>query len=324
MKRKLLAIAILPVGAAVLFGCASVDLPETVFSESIWNPLGLRQSFAASEPPVRIGLVNRDTGICDARIWWDVREQLPWTKLCRALSTRLKRQVQIEELKPFQIAAHLESGRIDFALLSDDDYERMVADGDRSVVIAQAEPLERSGLIVASAKSSISSIGQIKGKRFAFGPRGDPVLHCGAAAALSAAGVSLDDIQREVFPPNALQYHLLPSEAAAEVVYGFTGVGVIDRREYERFPESGGKMIPLSFSKDQFVVLAETPPVDFGPFVASPKTDPKLVETVRTFLLDDQPRTVKALFSLGLARFHPPQPPSSARPSMSGERDAPG
>ena len=169
-------------------------------------------------------------------------------------------------LKPFQVAAHLQSGRIDFAFLSARQYLNVVEEfGELGHVIAVSDVLERQGLIVADANSDIHSFGDIAGERFSFGPTGDAVLDVKARATLQANGVSDDDIKKELLPiPNSSQHHISSAESAFEIAFGIgTHVGVIDKSEYEDYPDTGGSFLLRIFGKDNFRVLGETDEVRF-------------------------------------------------------------
>ena len=222
--------------------------------------------------------------------------------------------VQISQLKPFQVAAPLQSGRVEFAFLSADDYVNLAKEfGDLGDVIAVSDVLERQGLIVAEAKSKIYSIADIPGHRFSFGPANDPVLDKGARNALLAEGVKADQIKKELLPiPNTFQHHISSAESAYEIAYGIgTHVGVIDKSEYEDYPESGGSFLLRTFSKDSFRILGETEKVRFdtipeGPFIASDDTDVELVGRVRDFLVDAGEDEQPAFRAMGLAGFIPP------------------
>lgn len=294
------------VALAAVCGCKS-DSTQTAFSQSVWDPFGLVRVFSPEQEPIRIAVVTDGRTAWDVSAWWDLRSRTPWTDLSRELARHTGRPVQIEPMKLFQVAAHLDSGYVDFALLSDTQIEAMKNFHDQFDVIARADMTDRTGLIVTKANSDIHSIADIAGHRFAFGPRGDPVLHYGAAAKLESSGVSLDKVQRELLPFNALQYHVNSLEVAKEVAYGTTGVGVIARSDYEKFAETGGHLLPLSFSKDQFRVLGETSPLDFGPFVASRRTDPEIVRSVTDFLVDaatEQPQVTRSLGVTAFASVH--------------------
>ena len=292
----------------VIAGCSQAS-----FSESLWNPFKLELNFDLTERPVRIGIVHSQEGLLALENWFLVRQAPPYARLRDRLARHLGCGVQVQELKPFQIAAHLQSGRIQYALVSDEDYETIIEPGPVGEVLALAVPLTRRGLIVASAKSDIHHLADIEGKRFAFGPKNDPVLAVAALKALEAAGVAKDDIQKELLPiiPNIdwLQYHISSQEAAKEIVYGIgTAVGVIEGAEYEAFPETGGRLIPLRLAKDGFRVLGETETIRSetslaGPFIASAQADPETTRKVVEFLSTAHTESRKALHDVGLARF---------------------
>jgi ABC-type phosphate/phosphonate transport system substrate-binding protein len=324
MTRRITATLAL-LGFALAGGCF-----EATFSESIWDPAHLQPLYFGKDP-VRIGLVQADgeDSLLNAVAWLQMKRP-PWYALQRELSNELKRPVVVQTLKPFQVAAHLASGRIQIGMLPAADYLELIKDeelaegGTLGEVLALSEAGERRGLVVASAKSGIQSVADIKGRRFAFGPKGDPVLHEAALACLEREGLAVDDIAREIVPiPGSLQFHISSAEAAKEVVYGFgvgkerTEAGVIEEWDYEDFPETGGRLLPLiRFSKDQFRVLARTDPVATriladGPVLASPDADPDLAATVRNFLLAAADKHQGALRDLGVKRFRPP--PSDAQ-----------
>lgn len=297
----------------ILLGLISVSgchdpLSGGAFSRTFWNPFGVEPLFGLGVKPIRIGVVPETNTMLDVRTWWDVRERTPWTLLQRELARHTGRPVQIEQLQPFQVAAHLESGRLDFALFTTEQCHALMKKGKICHVIAQAKTTDRTGLIVASASSDIASMKEIAGRRFAFGPPGDPVLHYAASAALEAVGVSNEAIKREIVPLNSLQYHINSQEIAKEVVYGTTKAGVIERSEYQEYPQTGGRFLPLRFSKDQFRILGETTPVMLGPVVASNHADPELVESVRSFLISVDARRPQVAWSLGIAGFTGTEP----------------
>ncbi len=293
----------------------SAGCSQTSFSESVWNPFHLEFNFDITQDPLRIGIVYSGEGLLTLEKWFLLRKAPPYARLRSELGRHLGCAVQFMELEPFQIAAHLQSGRIQYALVSDKDYQIMTEAGASGLIVASAAPLTRRGVIVASAKSSIQSLAEIKGRRFAFGPKDDPVLAVAALAALESAGVGKGDIKKELLPviPNAewLQYHISSFEAAKEIVYGLgTEVGVIEAAEYESFPDTGGRLIPLRLAKDNFRVLGETETVRSqttlaGPFIASPQADPEVTRKVVEFLSTAHTKTPKALHNVGLARFEP-------------------
>ncbi len=299
-------------------GCQSSESREF----TLWNPFGFRNPFQPDQPPLRIGMVADTQGVFDPRTWVETFKTPPWEELSKHLSSELKRPVQVEPLTADQIAFHLQSGRIQFALVSGADVDRILGKTQAFLEIARAEAATRKGVIVADADSGIRSMSELKGKRFAFGPSGDPILDTAAKEALRKAGVTIDDLKREILPiPGTLQYHLSSFEVAKEIVYGGTPAGVMDQDEFESLPERGGKFTWKGFtlSRDQFTVLGATDGVPLDTiedarFLASKTADAALVERLRHVLLEMDRRRREACLSLGFRRF---TPPSGSAPSGS-------
>lgn len=297
--------------AALSAGCQQ----GPTFSKTILNPLNLPLPFLPYEKPVRVGVAHQHGGIFDPSRWDIAQVGSPWTPLRGRLEHHLGRPVQIEDMEPFQIVAHLNSGRLDFAVLPAKDYVALEKDiGDAGKVIAVSQVQARQGLIVARVSSSIQSIGDLKGKRFAFGPAGDVVLDLAAKEALRTGGVNPDELQKELLPvPNTFQHHISANESAYEVVYGIgTEAGVIEQADYDAYPQSGGSILLRTFAKDNFKVLGQTSPVSIdtipeGPVLAAKHTDDKLVGSVQSFLLSAQKDEPAAMRTLGLSGFHAPQ-----------------
>ena len=301
---------------AMIAGCEQKQQNVTVF-----NPFGLKAPFGLDQPPVRIGIAAQPRGILDPAGWDVLGVGSPWNPLRDALQKKLKAPVQIEPMKPFQIAANLKSGRLSFGFMSADDYADSAAQmGGFGHVIAFSEQATRQGLIVANARSDIRSIPEISGRRFSFGPPGDPVLDLATKEALQAAGLPLEAIAKELLAlnretlitVNAHQHHINADESAYEIAYLIgTDAGVIEASDYQRWPETGGNMLLRTFSKDQFRVLGKTKTVkvetiEDGPFIASDSADPHLVDQVAAFLLAADRNNPKPLRTLGLDRFKSP------------------
>ncbi len=270
--------------------------------------------FLPYQQPIRIGIVHRSAGVFDPTTWDQKGMGSPWNPLRIELERVLNKPVQIEDLKLFQLAAHLQSGRLDFAFFSADDYTELKKEfGQVGKVLAISKVSKRQGLIVARADSDVRSIEDIRGRRFAFGPRGDRVLFDAALAALEASGVKPEEIKKEILPiPNSYQYHISSAEAAFEVVYGLgTEVGVIDAADYEEYPDSGGSFLLRSFGKDNFRILVRTKEISEetiaeGPFLASAEADPEDVKRVVEFLLARTAKQKRVFAAMGLSGFQPP------------------
>ncbi len=277
------------------------------FSTTFWNPLGLKLPFSPDVEPIRVGVVADGSDgwniSWDVRAWWDMQAKAPFSELRGALQATLNKPVQISALKPFQVAAHLESGRLDFALLTDAQLEEVKKDSKEFELVARAKLAGRTGLIVSKADSDIQSIKDVAGQRFSFGPRGDAVYHYATLAALQEQGITINDIQKEIIPIQTLQYHISAAESAKEIAFGLTTVGVIDKDEYEALSDTGATLLPPRPAKDQFRVLGATKMIALGPFVASKHCDSETVATVRRLLLEADHERPTMVASLGIASF---------------------
>ncbi len=298
----------------LLASCVGAGCSEQTFSSSILNPFEFKLPFVPQKEPVRIGIVSQQVGLFDPSTWKIGEVGSPWTPLRLRLERYLDSPVQISPLKPFQVAAHLQSGRVDFAFVSARQFIDLSKEfGDLGSVIAVSDILERQGLIVADSNSEIKTLADIPGNRFSFGPAGDSVLDTKARETLMANGVGIDTIKKELLPiPNTFQHHISSAESAYEIAYGIgTSVGVIDKTEYLDYPESGGSFLLRTFGKDSFRVLAETDPVRVetipeGPFIAAGDTDEELIQRVQGFLLSASENDQPALNAMGLAGFVTP------------------
>lgn len=265
-------------------------------------------------PPVRVAIVADARGIFDPQQWARRMRPPPWTSLSEELAECLRRPVQIETLEPDQIAFHLESGRLHFAFVSAEALEQMTESAPDYRIIAVSQARRRQGVIVARAGSGVKSIADLKGRRFAFGPRGDDIMDRATVEALEAGGVRLADLSREILPiPGLYQHHISSFEAAKEVAFGLgTDAGVVEAAEFDAYPATGGKLGLWGprFSKDMFVELGRTrevvtPTIDGGSFIAAHWVSPDLVAAVRRFLLDADECHPQVTRGLGLAQFRP-------------------
>jgi len=217
------------------------------------------------------------------------------------------RLLQFEVLTPRQIRVHLSSGREAFALVNATEYAEVSRGGDAAVLataVNAAGKTERVGLIVTGTGSPIQSLADLKGKRFDFGPKGDPLLDTAAVCALARAGVRLSDIEKDKLLG---RYHHIGSlEVARAVVYEKVPAGIVDAAEYEKWPPHGGSFLLGTVSRDQVRVLYRTEPVPEMAVVASKRADPALVEKVRKYFLEEINRKQLAVLSwLGVNGFVP-------------------
>lgn len=215
-------------------------------------------------------------------------------------------------LSPSGIASHLAAGRHQFAILTATEYASITDVSNLELVAAgvgEGGSQMYKGLILASAKSDVQSLADVRGKRFAFGPAKDLLLDYAAHTALSDAGVSDKDIKDEIpLPPLfAKRIHLANSGDIAKTIAFDGGVpaGVVDEATYKALPDSGGSFL-TGPSKDLFRQLGETPAVPGMIVVAGIKADPVTVQKMKAFLLervrpDKEPEICKQMKVSGFA-----------------------
>jgi len=282
---------------------------------SLLDPFGLgREIFGIGKEPVRVGITLVHT---------DKYEAAPWLPMQRQMQRVLKQPVQFEPLQPLQIKAHLASGRLQFAMVCKNEEAEILAEPGIGRVIAS--PVFEEGanrnraLLVVSADSDTESIEQLRGQRIAFGPIGNPLTHVAAMAMLEKNGIPRDTIPRELLPiPGTLRHHLNSFESAKAVIYE-RGLGIaagfVDKKDYDKWPDTGGSLLLLRISKDQLRILGETeavPSLPDGPVLAGAKTDEALVDRFTTFLMEELPKNRSICSRLGLIRYQGTQPDTSA------------
>lgn len=307
--------------AAVLLAIVTAGCQQQDRGYSVFNPFNLKLPFLPHQDPVRIGIAADTKGVFDPETWDLLGMGSPWNPLAKELEKSLNRPVQIERLQPFQVAAQVQTGRLDFGLVGASDYLALSDEfGDLGEIVAVSDNAERKGLIVANARSDIHTIEDLRGKRFSFGPPGDPVLDMGAKKALEDAGLPVSELQKEVvainkktlLTVNSLQHHISANESAYEIAYGLgTHAGVIEADDYDRWPETGGSMLLRTYAKDRFRILGATEEIKLdtmpeGPVIVSKETDPELRSKVSDFLLSAHARHRDALMAMGMERFRLP------------------
>ncbi len=328
--RLLCGLLFAPVLGAVL-GCVTRgDAPPIDFR--ILDPFKLRNTIVGfGKPPVRVGVTHTMRVDPDAAA---PSEDLQW-----AMQSALAHPVQFEVLQPFQIKAHLQSGRLQFAMIADEQQAEILDEPGVARVVAHPvfEPgaNEKCGLLITAADSDITAIDQLKGRRIAFGRRGHPITHVAAMRFLEDHGVPMDSIPRQLVPlPGSLQHHISSPETAWSVVhesekqFGALGVaaGFILKSDYDTWPETGGNYLLRQLAKSQVRVLGETPPIPDipdGPVLVSDQTDAELAGRFEKFLLEDLPRNRQVCKTIGLVRYEradaAPTTTTSAQPAQAAE-----
>lgn len=266
-------------------------------SPSLFAPL---ETLLGLSPPVRLGVTE---------IHINPFVPPPWQPLQEQLKRILGRDVQVLQLKPFQICAKLSLGQLDFAMVSAGDYLEIGGQPTCRILAVPVNPdlsMQKHALIVTADNSGLQSLDQLKGRRFAFGPANDPLLHIAPVDALIQAGVNIDQLTKEILPP--FGFHISSHEAAKAALYGGVQAAVVDEQEFTSWPEQVSGLFKTALPRGSFRVLAKTKPVPNGPFLAGSKTDPQMVERVRTFLLEESANQPELLKALGIGGFRQGSP----------------
>ena len=228
----------------------------------------------------------------------------PWLPLQERMSDALGRKVQVLQLKPFQIQAKFTRGELDFALVSATQYFRIARQPNCTVLATTSSPDGQTtsrGLIIVGADSAVQSLAELKGKRFAFGPIQDPILHIAAVDALMQAGVAPSDLTPELLPP--FGFHVNAFEAAKSVLYEGVTAAVVDQRTFDGWQASGGNVLAGTLSRDRFRVVAKTDPVPNNVFLAGSKTEAGLIQRVQEFIVGPASGNAEILDAMGIGGF---------------------
>lgn len=189
------------------------------------------------------------------------------------------------------IAQHLRNGSFQFAILSSGEFSLIKDPAGLEAVASglfEKGGATQKGLVVCKKDSKIEKIADLKGKRFAFGPAKDLLYDYAARNALQYGGVADKDLLRELVPPYTLtgRIHLgSGADVAKTVAFDLTvPAGVIDEATFNAMPEKGGSFLSGP-SRDMFRVIGVTDPVPGMIVLAGPKSDPVMVQKMRTFLI---------------------------------------
>lgn len=254
--------------------------------------------------PVRVGVTKIDL----------IGPQLlpRWHALQVDLALKLNRPVQFEVLSPRQIRTHLADGRLTLALLDAVEYAQIAPAGHHvllATAVNSAGRTERVGLIITKSGSDVTAIDQLKGCRFDFGPKGDPLLDAAGVIALHRAGIGLDELEKSPLLGGRYR-HISSGEVAKAVAYERpVAAGIIDEADYERWPEKGGVPVLGTLSRDRVRILGRTVAVPELTVVASRQADPKMIETLRRyFTVELNRKSIGVLSWMGVRGFRPADP----------------
>jgi phosphonate transport system substrate-binding protein len=182
--------------------------------------------------------------------------QQRFAPLTRYLGEETGREVVLRIAKDY--AEHLQqTGRdsLDIAFLGPAPYVELVAAyGKRPLLTRleiQGKPFFR-GYVIVRQDSPLTGLGDLRGRRFAFGDPGSTMSHLVPRYMLQRAGVALDEL---------FEYRFLGSHAnvALGVLTGDFDAGAVKQEVYDQYAPRGLKP------------LAESPPISEHLFVASRK-----------------------------------------------------
>ncbi len=231
----------------------------------------------------------------------------PYEELRQALKDHMDRPVRLQLCAPFQCELYLSGGFCQFAFVPPTVYARL-ADRGRFPVLAASADLrgrrERPALLIVRSDSEIESVADLRGKVVAFGPSIDGRTCVAALDLLERNGVTRDDLKKELLPlPGSLKHIAEGRALVRSVSSGSSDAGFLDQADWERMVAGEGDDAAADVSRLR--ILAETKPLPDILLIASPKTAPALVETVRAFMLASGRQHPATLKPLALSGYEP-------------------
>ena len=139
-----------------------------------------------------------------------------------------------------------------------------------------------AGAIIARKGSGITKLSDIKGKRMVFGPMLAPTGYLAEYDLMLRSGIDPErDLAYYAIPPGSFKHEKL----IYAVLYGQFDVAAAPMLDLEMMVKEG-KIVA-----DDFVILAQTPPIPYCTFGAAKDTDPKIIAKVRQALMELTPET---------------------------------
>ncbi|MBA3015895.1 MAG: phosphate/phosphite/phosphonate ABC transporter substrate-binding protein [Proteobacteria bacterium] len=135
------------------------------------------------------------------------------------------------------------------------------------------------GLVVTTQKSGIKSLEDLKGKRMIFGPMLAPTTFMSQVYALKKLGFDIDtDLASYSFPSGSFKHEKL----IYSVEFGKYDAGAFPYLDFETMEQQG------KINRNDYIILAEGPPVPYCNFAVTQKTDEKLAQEFKKVLLGIQ------------------------------------
>jgi phosphonate transport system substrate-binding protein len=193
-----------------------------------------------------------------------------FTPLADYLSRELKRPVIIEIASSYAVhIRNIGTDSVDIALLGPASYVLMTSEYGRRPILAVFESNGTKtfrGAIIAKKDSPISSISQLKGKKFAFGDKASTMGHLVPRYMLLKKGVDVSDLAGHAFLSNQ-------ENACLAVLAGDFDAAAVKEEVFSEYEQKGLKAIAFS------------PEVQDHVFVASAKLPQETVRSLRRALI---------------------------------------
>lgn len=219
------------------------------------------------------------------------------------------------------IASQLDLGNLEFAILSAREYCQIENPSNLTMLATAINAngqTSRKAYIVTRAGSSVQSISDLTGKRFAFGTRNDLLTDYAARSALEKAGLSPKELATELLPPPIAYDGRLyaGSEAANKVALPILrgdvipiSAGIIDEIAWDAMSATGGNVI-TGPARDDFRIIGETLSVPELLVVAGPGANAEDKAAMERFLLNSAGGDENICKQMGIKGFTTADKPS--------------
>jgi phosphonate transport system substrate-binding protein len=193
-----------------------------------------------------------------------------FTPLADYLGRELKRPVIIEIASSYAVhIRNIGTDSVDIALLGPASYVLMTSEYGRRPLLAVFESNGTKtfrGAIIAKKDSPITSLSQLKGKKFAFGDKASTMGHLVPRYMLLKKGVDVSDLVGHAFLSNQ-------ENACLAVLAGDFDAAAVKEEVFSEYEQKGLKAIALS------------PEVQDHVFVASAKLPQETIRSLRRALI---------------------------------------
>lgn len=227
-----------------------------------------------------------------------------YLSLQAAMSREIDRPIIVEPCFPFQAAQGLANGWYEIAILTPAQIARLGASTPApfAVSVDAAGAVLRPALLVAAADGPIQSIGDLRGRRVAFGPLGDSRTHYAALQLLRDNGLTPADLAPVGLTPAGGPHHMADGASIARAVSnGEVDAGFIDKAAWAALGASADVVVGARAA--DLRVIGVTLALPDTLLVASEKLDSLDLARVRRFFLNVGQRDPEALKPLGVSGY---------------------